>query len=279
MVICSNCGFDAEDSKFCPNCGSKVITDNDNSLCPSCGAEVGESKFCPNCGTKIEVEISETFCPNCGENVGNSAFCPSCGTKIGTKTQATLCPNCDKELTDSSNFCPYCGWSKKESESKSISDKVFEADAVISKKIGRTFNKSKSFGKLMDKSAELRLKHTNDEDFIKFYARNEPACLEVYNELEDPFIKSIFIIERQKLGRSEGGEIMAAIYIPTKNMNHNEAKQFYIDILNNIVQEIEDEKNKGIFNQEQFYKRKVKERSLDTISTIHGLKAIRALRK
>ena len=310
MVICSNCGFEANDSKFCPQCGSEVVIEKPDSVCPSCGAEVGESKFCPECGTKIEVEVSEQLCPSCGaevgeskfcpecgtkievevsqpvcpscgEKVGESAFCPSCGTKIGAKSQGKLCPSCGKELNDSSNFCPYCGWSE-EDDSKSISDKVFEVDDVISKKLGRTFKKSKSLDKLMDKSAEIRLKHTDSEDQIKGYAEKEPVCLEVYNEIEDPFVKSIFVLEREKLGSVGGGAVggvMSAIYIPTKDMEHDEAKQFYRDIVNNIVQEIEQEKNKGTFTQEQFYKRKVKEVQYDNISMLGGLKAIKTLRK
>ena len=281
MAICSNCGFDVKDSKFCPQCGSKVVIEKSDSICPNCGAEVGESKFCPECGTKIKIENQEKLCPNCGEKVGENAFCANCGTKIGTDSQNNFCKNCGKELNTPSNFCPYCGWSE-ESDSKSISDKMFEADKVISKKLSKTFKKSKSFDKLMNHSAEIRLKHTNDEDYINFYARNEPICLEVYNEIEDPFLKTIFVIEREKLGSVGGGAVgsaISAVYTPTKDMNPDEARQFYRDLVDNIVNEIENEKRQGTFNQEQFYKRKVKESRLDNFSMLGGLKAIKKLRE
>ena len=50
MVICSNCGHDAGESKFCPECGTKIEKESINKSCPNCGSEVGGSKFCPNCG-------------------------------------------------------------------------------------------------------------------------------------------------------------------------------------------------------------------------------------
>ncbi len=46
---CTNCGVVlAAGTKFCPECGTKVI-----SVCPKCGRPVNGSKFCPECGEKL----------------------------------------------------------------------------------------------------------------------------------------------------------------------------------------------------------------------------------
>lgn len=53
-MICPNCKSNIpDDSKFCPECGAKVVKTND---CPKCGARnlPKDSKFCPDCGAIIK---------------------------------------------------------------------------------------------------------------------------------------------------------------------------------------------------------------------------------
>lgn len=53
-MICPNCKSNIpDDSKFCPDCGTKVAK---NEVCPHCGAEnlPKDSMFCPECGCKID---------------------------------------------------------------------------------------------------------------------------------------------------------------------------------------------------------------------------------
>jgi hypothetical protein len=49
LAICPKCGFVSTDGKekFCPNCGTKLIT-----KCPNCGALIHHplARFCPVCG-------------------------------------------------------------------------------------------------------------------------------------------------------------------------------------------------------------------------------------
>ncbi|MBR5191820.1 MAG: SPFH domain-containing protein [Clostridia bacterium] len=58
---------------------------NDKSVnttkCTKCNAEIpAKSKFCPECGEKI---ITAKFCPECGAKLsGSSKFCSECGTKL-----------------------------------------------------------------------------------------------------------------------------------------------------------------------------------------------------
>ena len=55
--------------------------------CPNCGAIIpADSKFCPNCGYKLvhnEPKPQMIKCPHCGSMIpANSKFCPVCGYKL-----------------------------------------------------------------------------------------------------------------------------------------------------------------------------------------------------
>ena len=49
---CPNCSHEGE-SQFCPECGSKMVKEEQKKTCPKCG-EIIECKFCPNCGLDME---------------------------------------------------------------------------------------------------------------------------------------------------------------------------------------------------------------------------------
>jgi hypothetical protein len=120
------------------------------------------------------------------------------------------------------------------------------------------------------------------EQAIEFYARNEPEFLEVYNSIGDEFVKSLLALEREKLGSVGGGgfgAVMSMVHIPTKGMSHDEAIQFYRDIVNKIVQELNTEKQKSNFNEDEFYKRKYKETAIENISVMPVLKAFKSFKK
>jgi Tfp pilus assembly protein PilF/RNA polymerase subunit RPABC4/transcription elongation factor Spt4 len=50
--------------------------------CKKCNAEIADNtKFCPECGTKVDTPL---ICVNCGIKLAeNAKFCPECGTKVG----------------------------------------------------------------------------------------------------------------------------------------------------------------------------------------------------
>ncbi|MBN1233340.1 MAG: SPFH domain-containing protein [Candidatus Coatesbacteria bacterium] len=78
MVKCVN-GHDCpEGTKFCPECGGKVITPG-KANCISCNAEIKEgAKFCPECGAKQTMN-----CPSCNAEIKPGVkFCPECGAKL-----------------------------------------------------------------------------------------------------------------------------------------------------------------------------------------------------
>lgn len=75
---CPNCGAEnAENAKFCLNCGEKFTAAE--LVCPECGQKLTPgAKFCINCGHRITAS-----CPTCGAKVAPGAkFCPECGTKL-----------------------------------------------------------------------------------------------------------------------------------------------------------------------------------------------------
>lgn len=68
--------------------GDNDSSDSKNVICKNCGEQLSENtKFCPNCGTKNtsqELEVKKNkFCSECGSKVAIGAnFCPECGAKI-----------------------------------------------------------------------------------------------------------------------------------------------------------------------------------------------------
>ncbi len=61
----------AENSKFCANCGKEVEL---------------ETVFCPQCGYRFDGNNAESrtkFCANCGEKINiNAEICPHCGVRV-----------------------------------------------------------------------------------------------------------------------------------------------------------------------------------------------------
>lgn len=77
---CGNCHQPVPaGTKFCPNCGSKVVPPN-TLVCPGCQNPVpAGSKFCPGCGAKIAADKKVCACGN--ELSADAKFCPNCGAK------------------------------------------------------------------------------------------------------------------------------------------------------------------------------------------------------
>ena len=216
--------------------------------CPNCGSDVGESKFCPNCGTKIEMEKPKSFCPNCGSDVGESKFCPNCGTKISTGSDDGI-------------------------EQSDFVDNLINKSDNLSGRISSRLKKSKAVDAIFDKTASLGYKQIDKVDSSanrKLFEKTEPVFLEVFDSIEDNFIKAILLFEREKRNTVDGygiiGAVATTVNTPTRGMSHDEAIQFYCDIVDDIKSEIAKEKQMGIFDEETFYKKKQKESSLSKLS-------------
>ncbi len=74
-----------------------------NSKCTECGAGIKEgAKFCPECGSK---QMTEKTC-SCGAKLHtNAKFCPECGAKQNAEK---ICA-CGAKLKEGAKFCPECG--------------------------------------------------------------------------------------------------------------------------------------------------------------------------
>lgn len=80
MIICAKCGKAIEvDSKFCPECGTKIIKKEDELVtCPKCGSQTPKGKFCKECGAALTLT-----CLNCHKEVQpGSKFCAECGHSL-----------------------------------------------------------------------------------------------------------------------------------------------------------------------------------------------------
>ena len=244
-------------------------------ICSNCGSEVEDSNFCPNCGKKIEKNPQKTFCPNCGHEVGDNVFCSNCGTKIICEVSKSFCPNCGEQINDSDKFCSNCGWSKNQNNNSQIKsdstfDKIVELDNKISGKMSNLLGKSKLMNKTLDTVGSIgykRSKCLNSSD-IKYYQKIEPVFLEALETIDDEYVKSILSYERSMISSSGSvvGIVASQVYTPTKDMPHDEAIKYYQDWANSIKMEINKEKHNGTFDEEEFYKNRVKKATLDNTS-------------
>ena len=235
-------------------------------FCPNCKNEVGESKFCPNCGSKIlkpEIDPQENntmnFCPNCGNEVGGSKFCPNCGLKI-LKHEAEI-PTSEIDVNTNNQYT-------SDADEKDTFDKIIDIDDKISGKMNGLFAKSKTANKILDKTVSFqsfRYKLYQNREYLE---NIEPVFIEVYDSIDDPFIKDILMLERIAMATTSSavGIVASQIYTPTKDMPHDKAVMFYQNMVNRIVSEINQEKQNGTFDEETFYKNKTKQATLDNIS-------------
>ena len=105
---------------------------------------------------------------------------------------------------------------------------------------------------------------------------------ELTDSIEDNFLASIFLLERLKHDNQGGGIIgivATKVVVPTKGMSYDEAIHYYISIVNKLSIEINNEKQNGTFNEDEFYKRKVKESTVESMSTFSGLKILKSKKR
>lgn len=248
-------------------------------FCPNCENEVGESKFCPNCGSKIlkpEIAPQESntmnFCPNCGNEVSGSKFCPNCGSKILEPEVETPAPeiNVNTNNQHTSNV-----------DEKDTFDKIIDIDDKISGKMSGLFAKNKTLNKVLDKTTSFqsfRYKLYQNREYLD---NIEPVFIEVYDSIDDSFIKDLLILERSAMTTTSTvtGIVASHVFIPTKDMPHDEAVMFYQDMVNKIVSEVNQEKQKGNFDEETFYNNKVKQATIDNISVLGISKSVKSYNK
>ncbi len=231
-------------------------------ICNNCGKEAGDGSFCPNCSTKVEKNPPKSFCSNCGNELAGSLFCPNCGHKTDTSENSN--PSSNNNSTEDSFF-----------------DSVIKFDDGISSKLGRFFGKNKVMNDIMDKTSSIKYNHfskdTNIDANRNYYAKVEPVFLEVYDSIDDEYVKMILLLERNLMTNSGSvlGVVVSQVYTPTKDMNHAEAVKFYENLANEIAGEINEEKKNGTFDEEEFFKKKLKKSRFNNVSALGISKSIK----
>ncbi len=79
-IVCPNCNSEVpENSKFCNECGTKIVLLNENEvICPACGQKTNKGKYCSECGAPLIAK-----CAGCGAELPSGAkFCNECGQKV-----------------------------------------------------------------------------------------------------------------------------------------------------------------------------------------------------
>ena len=220
-------------------------------ICPNCGSDVGQSKFCPNCGSKIEMEKPKSFCPNCGSDVGQSMFCPNCGTKTSA---------------DNANG----------TEQNDFVDTLINKSDNLSGRLSDRLKKNKAVDNLFDKTSSkafgIQKKTLNNSFNRSYWEKIDPHFFVVYDRIEDEELQVLFWLERYNLGSG-------IIVSPTMGLSKEEAIKFYEDLLSNLINEINQEKQNGTFDFEEFHKRKMKESTVENVSSLGVPKVFRTMHK
>ena len=219
--------------------------------CLNCGADVGDSKFCPNCGTKIEQEVPKSFCPNCGADVGDSKFCPNCGTKVGADNVGGA-------------------------DQGDLVDTLVGKSDNLSGRLANRLKKSKSVDKIFDKTSskayDLQKKTLDNSANRAYWEKIDPNFFVVYDSIEDEDLQLLFWLERYNLGSS-------VVVSPTMGLSDEEAVKFYEDLLNELKKEINQEKANGTFDMDEFHRKKMKESTIENVSSIGVPKVLRSMHK
>lgn len=79
--------------------------------CDKCGAEVpAKTKFCPDCGEKVVIMEEPKNCEKCNAPlIPGKKFCSECGEVVKKKKLQTNCIHCNAELIYGKKFCVECG--------------------------------------------------------------------------------------------------------------------------------------------------------------------------
>lgn len=114
MIKCQNCGFEnAEGSKFCEECGTKLEIKN---KCPNCGYLLSSNvKFCPECGFSFIGKTSSVVGDKNvigGDVIGNQENYHVAGNMTILKSEDTTvkCDICNKTIEKKNTYlCGKCG--------------------------------------------------------------------------------------------------------------------------------------------------------------------------
>lgn len=213
------------------------------------------------------------FCANCGTEIGESNFCPNCGSKAPEVEE--IAPQVEET-------------SQEEKTSNGKFDHITNKEkGWISSKISNKLEKSKTFDKFIDVLTHEKILETQKSNSAieseklkqiekKFLDNVEPGFREVYQSIDDEFLRVIFLLEREKLGAGVDtlSIVVSTIKTPTKGLSYEETVEFYNELLNKTRNELNLERQKPDFNERKYYKSKVKEAKIENLSFL-GFKTLK----
>lgn len=83
-MLCKKCNKSvADDAKYCPYCGTKLVADP---------PPVPQRRNCWQCGKDNDMDA--VYCSDCGEKLALNKFLARLGNEIGKKYNADHCPSC-----------------------------------------------------------------------------------------------------------------------------------------------------------------------------------------
>ena len=65
-----------------------------------------------------------------------------------------------------------------------------------------------------------------------------------------------------------GTTVISSFSTPTKNLSYEDSIKFYQDLLNKIKHDLDIEKQKPNFSEEEYYKKKMKEYGVENIANL-----------
>ena len=187
------------------------------------------------------------------------------------------CPNCGEENREDSNFCRKCGYNLINENQNEYNpyEEYNPAYGKVTRIVERKLDNSKLVNKFIDITTPHNLnfqeKYEKWDSYNKKYFKSiEPECLEVYNTIEDDFIKSLFLLERAKHvgGGTVSLAVVTAVSPPTKHLSHDESIEFYKTMLRKVTEELDVEKQKPNFNERDYFKKKKKEFLVENVSNL-----------
>lgn len=205
-------------------------------------------------------------CSTCGFDItDNFIFCPNCGSKIesggeSSKEKYKFCPICAKQLEYDAMLCPYCGTNF---------DRIY-------RKIVKKYSKNKSVNKVLDFMGNTYLKHNFMLDKLnrKNLEHDDPAFLSIYDSIVGESLKKLFLLERYKLMVVGGAGPLGygpEVFSPTRKLSYDEAVEFYENLLEKTISELNEAKQKENFDEDEYIKNKYKESTIEVFSNMHLL--------
>ena len=186
-----------------------------------------------------------------------------------------ICPNCGEQNNENNKFCRECGHELNDENQNNPYEEYNPAYGKVTRIIEKKLDNSKLVDKFIDVTTPHTPKIQEKLEKLglhgeKYLSSIEPEFLEVYNTVEDEFLKTLFLLERSKHagGGTAGLAIVTTVSTPTTGLSYEESIKFYETMLKKVSEELELEKQKPNFNEMEYYKKKNKEFLVENLSNL-----------